>query len=66
MPRRFEDGKGGRVFLLAQSYMPAQDVHIVRNPMDEMTPWYRADSLAGTVETPEYTFKTNELRKWVK
>ena len=60
-----EDVKGGRVFLLAQSYMPAQDIHIVRNPGDA-GPWYRADSSAGVVETPEYEFKTNELRRWKK
>jgi hypothetical protein len=60
-----EDGKGGRVFLLAQSYMPAQDIHIVRNPNDA-GPWYRADSSPRTVETPEYVFKTNELRSWKK
>jgi hypothetical protein len=59
-----EDAKGHRVFLLAQSYMPAQDIHVVRNPGDDLTPWYRADSLAGMVETPEYEFKTNELRRW--
>lgn len=52
--------------LHAQSYMPAQDIHIVKNPRDEMSPWYRADSSSEIVETPEYVFKTNELRKWAK
>lgn len=33
--------KGEKVFLLAQSYMPAQDIHIVKNPMNEkLSPWY--------------------------
>lgn len=59
-----EDAGGHRIYLLAQGYMPAQDIHIVRNPTDDYTPWYRADSMPGIVETPEYTFKTNELRKW--
>lgn len=59
-----EDAKGRRLFMLAQSYMPAQDVHIVKNPGDHLSPWYRADSSLGFVETPEYTFKTNELRTW--
>lgn len=61
-----EDSRRRRIFLLAQSYMPAQDIHVVRNLTDDLTPWYRADSISGLVETPEYTFKTNELRKWVK
>jgi hypothetical protein len=61
-----EDGQGHRVYLLAQSYMPAQDIHIVKNPSDDLNPWYRADSTLGMVATPEYVFKTNELRKWPK
>jgi hypothetical protein len=54
-----EDERGHRIYLLAQSYMPAQDIHIVKNPGNGLTPWYRADSSAGIVETPEYIFKTN-------
>jgi hypothetical protein len=61
-----EDTQGHRIYILAQSYMPAQDIHIVKNPGDDLSPWYRADSTLGVVETPEYVFKTNELRKWAK
>jgi hypothetical protein len=61
-----EDGRGRRIYILAQSYMPAQDIHIVKNPGDDLNPWYKADSTLGVVETPEYVFKTNELRKWAK
>lgn len=61
-----EDGQGRRIYILAQSYMPAQDIHIVKNPGNDPNPWYKADSTPGIVETPEYVFKTNELRKWVK
>jgi Domain of unknown function (4846) len=60
------DGTGHRIYLIAQSYMPAQDIHIVKNPNDVVSAWYRADSSLGMVETPEYVFKTNELRKWAK
>jgi hypothetical protein len=28
--------KGEKIYLLAQSYMPAQDIHILKNPSDEM------------------------------
>jgi Domain of unknown function (4846) len=60
-----EDVHGRRIYLLAQSYMPAQDIHIVNNPSETgLSPWYRADSAADIIETPEYTFKINELRTW--
>jgi hypothetical protein len=60
-----ENAKGDRIFLLAQSYMPAQDIHIVKNPNDpNLTPWYPADPYQTEVATPEWTFKTNELRTW--
>jgi hypothetical protein len=59
-----EDNHGHRTYLLAQSYIPAQDIHIVKNPADNLGPWYRADTSLVMVATPEYTFKTNELRKW--
>jgi hypothetical protein len=61
-----EDEQGRRIYMLAQSYMPAQDIHIVKNPGDDFSPWYQADSTIGVVVTPEYMFKTNELRKWPK
>jgi hypothetical protein len=60
-----EDAQGHRIYMLAQSYMPAQDIHIVNNPSDtDISPWFRADNAAGIIQTPEYTFKTNELRTW--
>ena len=60
-----EDDGGHRVYLLAQSYMPAQDIHIVNNPTDSrLSPWYSADAASGPIETPEWTFTTNQLRTW--
>jgi Domain of unknown function (4846) len=60
-----EDSQGHRIYLLAQSYMPAQDIHIVRNPSDAaLSPWYRADDAKPVIETPEWTFTTNQLRTW--
>jgi Domain of unknown function (4846) len=56
--------KGEKVFMLAQSYMPAQDIHIVRNPMDEeLSPWYRANN-AEIILTPEWKFTKNQLRRF--
>ena len=52
---------GHKVFLIAQSYMPAQDFHILRNPNDpDRSPWYRLD-FGATLRTPEWTFRKSEL-----
>ena len=60
-----EDKQKHRIFLLAQSYMPAQDIHIVVNPGDPLlSPWYAADQTQTLVETPEWTFTINQLRSW--
>ena len=55
------DGK--KIFLLAQSYMPAQQIHILKNPQNEKTPWYLLND-AEIIMTPEYHFKNTELKGW--
>ena len=54
-----------RVFLLAQSYMPAQSMHIVVNPKKEKSrnPWYDLDC-GDVLQTPEWTFKKTQLRRF--
>lgn len=53
-----------KVFLLAQSYMPAQDVHILKNPADKsMSPWYRIPS-GPLLRTPEWVFRMTELKSF--
>jgi hypothetical protein len=60
-----DDANGHRIYLLAQGYMPAQDIHIVNNPANTfLSPWYQAEGAAAVVNTPEYEFKINELRIW--
>ena len=55
---------GEKVFMLAQSYMPAQETQILRNPSDAfISPWYRAES-QSKLHTPEWTFKIDELKTW--
>jgi hypothetical protein len=60
-----EDGRSGaRFFLLAQSYMPAQEVHVLRNPGDPaLGPWYPLD-FGERLVTPEWTFEKNELKRF--
>jgi Domain of unknown function (4846) len=56
------DGK--KAFMLAQSYMPAQDIHILNNPQyNSNYPWYSIDK-EKTITTPEWEFNTAQLMKW--
>ena len=55
---------GTKIYLPAQSYMPAQDVHLLNNPCDKnLSPWYQVTA-AEKMVTPEYLFTTNDLKKW--
>ncbi len=58
-----ENNRGERVFLLGQSYMPAQDFHILKNPAEPESPWYRARS-RGELNTPEWSFRFGDLRRF--
>jgi hypothetical protein len=59
------DGQGKKVFLIAQSYMPAQDIHVLKNPANEdLSPWYAVDEIETELYTPEYTFHKSELSTW--
>lgn len=54
---------GEKRFLLVQSYMPAQDPHILVNPAAPSSPWYSAN-FDGPLVTPEWTFPEGSLRRW--
>ena len=55
---------GKKLFLLAQSYMPAQDIHVLRNTRNEkLSPWYALD-VGETLQTPEWTFRKSELKRF--
>ena len=58
-----QNKQGQRMFLLLQSYMPAQDIHLLKNPADSKSPWYPALP-GGTLETPEWTFTYSDLRRF--
>jgi hypothetical protein len=53
---------GEKAFLLAQSYMPAQQIHILKNPESDF-PWYSLNDLRYPFETPEYTFPSECLMR---
>ena len=55
---------GKRIFLLAQSYMPAQDIHILINTTSSaLSPWYELQPGRALV-TPEWTFGPQTLRRF--
>lgn len=53
-----------KIFLLAQSYMPAQELQILKNPNDEnLSPWYSVD-FSGELITPEWKFLKSDLKRF--
>ena len=53
-----------KLFLLAQSYMPAQDIQVLKNPeREELSPWYSNKNLE-TLVTPEWKFKKTDLKRF--
>ena len=58
------ESTGEKVFMLAQSYMPAQEIHVLVNPNDaEFSPWYSAD-FGEELMTPEWAFKRDMLKSF--
>lgn len=57
-------GTGERRFLLVQSYMPAQEMHVLKNPAAaDGSPWYRA-GFDWPLATPEWSFPFGSHKKW--
>jgi hypothetical protein len=51
-------------FLLIQSFMPAQDMHVLRQPGGtNVSPWYTPAS-DGSRSTPEWAFPAGSHRRW--
>lgn len=53
---------GEKIFMLAQSYMPAQDIQILKGDL-EGSPWFSAN-IKETLKTPEWTFRVSDLKTW--
>jgi len=55
---------GEKIFLLAQSFMPAQDIHILRNPVDSnLSAWYESN-FGDTLHTPEWDFNADDIKEF--
>ena len=60
-----QDSIGNKLFLLAQSYMPAQDMHILENVHEPaISPWFRIPETGKELYTPEWTFSYSQLRRF--
>jgi hypothetical protein len=55
---------GEHRFLLVQSFMPAQEMHVLKNPAAaDGSPWYPLH-FGDRLVTPEWTFPRESLRRW--
>ena len=56
--------EGKKIYMLAQGYQPAQDMHVLVNPDHPgLSPWYAVDE-EGDINTPEWTFNRSNLKTW--
>ena len=59
-----ENESGEIIFMLAQSYMPAQDIHVLINQKNrQISPWYRLKS-CEKLYTPEWVFEPDRLKQF--
>lgn len=60
------EATGDTIYLLAQGFMPAQDMHIVINPNDrKLSPWYKVDEKFKII-TAGWIFEQTQLKRWKK
>lgn len=56
---------GKRLYLLAESFMPAQDIHLLRNKQNvALSPWYELDVNAPQTVTAKYIFKPTSIKRF--
>ena len=57
------NAKGEVKFMLAQSFMPAQEIEILVNPVSSESPWYDLN-FGEFLNSPEYTFTKDQLKRF--
>ena len=58
------DASGRTAFLVAQSYMPAQEIHVLKDPDDaRLSPWFIVEQ-GQVLHTPEWTFDWGDLSRF--
>lgn len=55
------NAQGDTAFLLAQGFMPAQEFHILKNPVHRENLWYFTSEIDRELITPQYSFSVEEL-----
>ncbi len=59
--------KGKKLYLLAESYMPAQEIHILKNPLNKtLSPWYELNVNAPRTVTAKYIFAPTNIKRYSK
>lgn len=59
-----ENEAGEKRVLLAQSYMPAQQIHVLKNPLNrQLSPWFNLEE-KDRIYTPEWVFDKDELKRF--
>jgi hypothetical protein len=54
----------GKIFMIAQSFMPAQEIHVLKNFSDEsISPWYK-NSISDQLNSPQWSFYMSELKSF--
>ncbi len=55
---------GNKIFMIAQSYMPAQSIHLLINENDKNnSPWYDLSDV-DKLYSPEWTFEKTDLKRF--
>ena len=54
---------GEKIFMVAQSFMPAQSIHILKNTNKNDSPWYPLN-FGEKLRLPSWTFNKNDLRRF--
>lgn len=56
---------GETMFMVAQSYMPAQEIQVLKNLNNpEISPWYNLNAIGDEFYSPEWTFSKDELMRF--
>ncbi len=59
-----QDATGKKIFMIAQSYMPAQNIHVLINQYyKDNSPWYDLSN-SDKLYSPEWTFEKSELKRF--
>lgn len=58
-----KNSKGEKIFILAQSFYPGQDIHIISNPNEtDLSPWFTLNN--GVILTSEWRFLSSDLMRF--